>query len=181
MQPKKEGWSMKTYTINELAEKLNLNSQTLRKWEKDFKLKIPRNDMGHRYYTDRELELFENIKEWKEKGATLKIINNYLGKSNDFKEQNEQALELVTLDKLTGKEIQELLTYKLADILHEREQKLKDEFKKELQGELEKQEERIKEKVIEQIQAENQKLIQYIESRREEKKGFWSFFKKQTR
>lgn len=174
----KRGDYMSTYTINEVAEKLKLNSQTLRKWEKDFSLKIPRNEMGHRYYTEKEVELLVNIQSWKDKGANLKAINNYLGKTEVFEEQNQQALELVTLDKLTGREIQELLTQKLADILITREQELKEEFKKDLQAEMEKQEERIKDKVMKQIQEENQKLMSYITNAREEKdkKSIWSKF-----
>ncbi|SHH42014.1 helix-turn-helix domain-containing protein [Tepidibacter thalassicus] len=164
------------YTINEVAERLNLNSQTLRKWENDFELKIPRNDMGHRYYTDREIEILENIKIWKEKGATKKIINEYLGKTDKFKEQKEQALDLITLNKLTGKEIKELMSRHIAEILIEREEKLKEEFKKELEQIFEQQQYKTTEKVIKQVKAENQKLMNYIAKIREEdknKKGFW--------
>lgn len=168
---------METYTINEVAEKLELNSQTLRKWENDFDLKIPRNDMGHRYYTDKEIELFENIQGWKDKGASKKVINSYLGRVDQFQDQKEQALELITLDKLTGKEIKELMSKQMAEILIEREEKLKEEFRKELEQELEKQQEKIAEKVITQVKSENQKLMDYIATTREEeskKKGFFS-------
>ena len=35
---------------------------------------IPRNEMGHRYYTDFHIRLFKQIKELKEKGYQLKAI-----------------------------------------------------------------------------------------------------------
>jgi len=167
---------MKTHTINEVAGNLELNSQTLRKWEKDFKLKIPRNDKGHRYYTDKEVELLENIKNWKDKGANIKVINNYLGRTEEFKDQKEQALELITLDKLTGKEIKELMAKQMTELVIEREQALKEAFKKELKEELEKQQQKITEQVFQQVKEENQKLRDYIASTREDdyKKSFWS-------
>lgn len=169
------------YTIKELSKVFNISEHTLRKYENDFKLKIPRNELGHRYYTDKELELFNRIIEWKKKGFNKTTIQGLLTRNVEAIEQEEQALELVTLDKLTGKEMKELISRQISDLLLEREEKLKEEFKKELQLELEKQQEIITEKIIDQVRSENKKLMDYIAATREDKnkKSFWnSLFRK---
>lgn len=158
-------------TINEMAERLGVNPQTLRKWEKDYGLKIPRNEKGHRFYTEKEVELLESIQHWKGKGASTKAILNYLGRTDEFKEQKEQALELITMDKLTGAELKELMAKQFVELMAEEQRKLKEEFEQVMEEKLRDQEQKIRE----QIKAENRKLLSYIEEQREEeKKGFWS-------
>ena len=44
-------------------------------------MNIPRNEMGHRYYTDLHIRLFKQIKELKEKGYQLKAIKAALARS----------------------------------------------------------------------------------------------------
>ena len=172
------------YSIGEIAKILDISEHTVRKYENDFNLKIPRNELGHRYYTDKEVSLLQMIIAWKQKGLTKTTINELMNHSVDAIDQKEQAMELVTLDKLTGKEIAELMARQMSDMMMEREQKLKEEFNKELKQELKTQleaqedrmEERIKDQVLNQIKAENEKLMNYIAATREEdkKKGFWS-------
>ena len=36
--------------------------QVLRYWEEELELDIPRNEMGHRYYTDLHIRLFKQVK-----------------------------------------------------------------------------------------------------------------------
>lgn len=176
----------KQYTISEMAKMIKLSEHTLRKYESDFNLKIPRNDMGHRYYTDKEHELLKQIIYWKSKGLAKEGINNLLGHSTTALEQKEQSMELVTLDKLTGKELAEVMAKQLSELVIAREEQLKEEMKHELQEQLELQEERIKDKVIEQFRAENSKLMDYLATTRQEdqqasneKKGIWKkLFKK---
>ena len=43
-------------------------------WEEELELTVPRNEMGHRYYTKENIEQFMKIKEWKEQGYQLKAI-----------------------------------------------------------------------------------------------------------
>lgn len=168
------------FTIGDVADKLKVNKQTLRKWEKDFSLKIPRNEMGHRYYTDKEVEILENIQNMKDEGANIKIINNILQRSETAIEQREQALELVTLDRLTGKELKELMIDQISGIVVEREVELKKEYEKKiddleenindrLSKELEKQEIKIRE----QISSENSKLLNYMKERDKDKNKSW--------
>ncbi len=171
------------FTIKELSKILEISEHTIRKYESDFNLKIPRNDMGHRYYMDEELELFKRILDWKDKGFNKPIINNLLGHSVEAIGQKEKAIELVTLDNITGAELKELMSKQISDILLERDQKLQQEYeiklekaKDEIQNKMESELEKQALKIHEQIKAENNKLMDYIETTREEeqKKSFWS-------
>lgn len=62
------------YMISDAANIVNVESHVLRYWEEELELTIPRNEMGHRYYTEENIAQFQKIKEWKEKGYQLKAI-----------------------------------------------------------------------------------------------------------
>ena len=177
---------METQSITEVAKYLKVHEQTLRKWEKDYGLKIPRNEQGHRVYTNKEIQVFESIIKLKEQGANLHLINKILGRSKDVMEQKEQALELLTLDKLTGLEFKELMTKQIADLMIDREQELLMQYEKKLEQIKEELKDEIKKEFTiqqEQSNADNQKLLDYIATTREKnkKKSIWDKFrKKQT-
>ena len=57
------------YLISDASKKVDVESHVLRYWEEELEMNIPRNEMGHRYYTDFHIRLFKQIKELKEKGA----------------------------------------------------------------------------------------------------------------
>lgn len=59
---------------------MDVESHVLRYWEDELELAIPRNEMGHRYYTEAHIRLFQQIKELKEKGYQLKAIKTALDK-----------------------------------------------------------------------------------------------------
>lgn len=62
------------YIISETSAKTGLEAHVLRYWEEELGLVIPRNELGHRYYTDEHIELFCKIKAMKDKGYQLKAI-----------------------------------------------------------------------------------------------------------
>ena len=68
------------YLISDASKKVDVESHVLRYWEDELELKIPRNEMGHRYYTEFHIRLFKQIKELKEKGYQLKAIKSALDK-----------------------------------------------------------------------------------------------------
>lgn len=68
------------YLISDASKQVDVESHVLRYWEDELDLEIPRNDMGHRYYTEYHIRLFRQIKELKEKGYQLKAIKNVLNK-----------------------------------------------------------------------------------------------------
>lgn len=68
------------YLISDAAKKVDVESHVLRYWEDELEMQIPRNEMGHRYYTDYQIRLFRQIKELKERGYQLKAIKSALNK-----------------------------------------------------------------------------------------------------
>ena len=68
----------KQYKISEMTKLVNVEAHVLRYWEEELQLPIKRNDLGHRYYTEDDKELFLKVKQLKEKGIQLKGIRNML-------------------------------------------------------------------------------------------------------
>ena len=62
------------YMISDAANRIQVESHVLRYWEEELELDVPRNEMGHRYYTEENLRQFEEIKKLKEEGYQLKAI-----------------------------------------------------------------------------------------------------------
>lgn len=76
------GMAEARYLISDAAKKVDVESHVLRYWEEELELNIPRNEMGHRYYTDYHIRLFRRVKELKEKGYQLKAIKGVLDRLN---------------------------------------------------------------------------------------------------
>lgn len=66
------------YLISDASKKVDVEAHVLRYWEEELELEIPRNEMGHRYYTDLHIRLFRQVKNLKEKGYQLKAIKHAL-------------------------------------------------------------------------------------------------------
>lgn len=64
--------------ISEAARQLGLETYNLRTWEEEFSLMIPRNEKGYRYYGEKELRTFEEIKEMKNEGMESDEIKRKL-------------------------------------------------------------------------------------------------------
>lgn len=64
----------KRYMISDAAKMIDVESHVLRYWEEELDIEIPRNEMGHRYYTDYYIRVFKKIKELKDQGFLLKAI-----------------------------------------------------------------------------------------------------------
>lgn len=62
------------YMIREAAKQVGAETHVLRYWEKELSLEIPKNDMGHRYYTEKEVVLLRQVKYLKDQGFHLKAI-----------------------------------------------------------------------------------------------------------
>lgn len=84
------------YMISDAANIVNVESHVLRYWEEELELQIPRNEMGHRYYTEENIAQFQKIKEWKEKGYQLKAIRMMIHNREENLEQ--AALSEVTME-----------------------------------------------------------------------------------
>lgn len=118
----------KRYNINELADLLDIHPQTLRKYEVDFKLHIPRDNNNSRYYTNNEKEVFETIVRLKNEGLTTKAINIMLNKSVTAIEQKERVLDIITVDRMTGEDVSLIFKKQINESINEFESRIKFEF-----------------------------------------------------
>ncbi len=64
--------------ISDAAREVKVESHVLRYWEEELHLPIKRNELGHRYYTEEDVERFKQIKGMKERGLQLKAIKMIL-------------------------------------------------------------------------------------------------------
>lgn len=71
------------YLIKEAAAKVGVETHVLRYWEEELKMDILRNEMGHRYYTQKDIDVLQKVKALKEKGLQLKAIRSYLDKRRE--------------------------------------------------------------------------------------------------
>lgn len=82
------------YMISEAAKKVSVEPHVLRYWEDELTLPIGRNDMGHRFYTEENIQLFDCIKELKEQGLSLKelkvLIPDILRTKEKLKQQKKE-------------------------------------------------------------------------------------------
>ena len=88
------------YLISDASKKVDVEAHVLRYWEDELELDIPRNEMGHRYYTDLHIRLFKQVKNLKEKGYQLKSIKHALNQvlKKDGKAQGELSDEILERD-----------------------------------------------------------------------------------
>lgn len=68
------------YTVRQAADMTGVKSYVLRYWEDELELRIQRNEMGHRYYTRYDIQLFLNIRELKNRGLQLRAIKELVPK-----------------------------------------------------------------------------------------------------
>lgn len=66
------------YIISDAAKMIDVEPHVLRYWEEELGIDIPRNEMGHRYYTDKEVKIFSAVRDLKAKGFQLKAIKMVL-------------------------------------------------------------------------------------------------------
>lgn len=142
------------YSITDVSEKLSISVSTIRKYEQDYRLNIMRNESNNRVYTEDDIEVLKKIIELKSEGANIHLIRKILAKEDIVAE----VPEVIEENKLDAYSI-DLFKVQLIK-----------EFEGVLDKKLEEQEKRIRE----QIKAENQRLIDYIDSARSEKKSIWS-------
>lgn len=66
------------YLISDAARQVKVEAHVLRYWEEELQLPIGRNELGHRFYTEADVERFREIKSMKERGLQLKAIRMIL-------------------------------------------------------------------------------------------------------
>ena len=86
------------YLISDASKKVDVEAHVLWYWEEELDLDIPRNEMGHRYYTDLHIRLFRQIKNLKEKGYQLKAIKHALTQVLEKEGRMELSDEILERD-----------------------------------------------------------------------------------
>lgn len=79
------------YMISDAADMVHVETHVLRYWEEELDLTIPRNEMGHRYYTRENIKEFQRIKDLKDQGYQLKAIRMILH-NGKFEELNSKEV-----------------------------------------------------------------------------------------
>lgn len=78
------------YMISDAAKQVGVETHVLRNWEEELELQIGRTELGHRYYTGKTIDLFQKVKELREKGFQLKAIKVLIP---EIQRKNEAAEE----------------------------------------------------------------------------------------
>lgn len=84
------------YMISDAANMVKVEAHVLRYWEEELELEIPRNEMGHRYYTKENIQQFLKIKELKEQGYQLKAIKMVIQSGKNPEEAAALTSQAVT-------------------------------------------------------------------------------------
>ena len=103
------------YVISDAAKKVHVETHVLRYWEEELELSIARNDMGHRLYTEENIQLFLNIRTLKDQGFQLKAIKMLLPDLMGKTEAELSALYLLK-DELNARAEEVCTTPALQDI-----------------------------------------------------------------
>ncbi|WOO38943.1 helix-turn-helix domain-containing protein [Anaerocolumna sp. AGMB13020] len=80
------------YMISEASKKVEVEQHTLRYWEEELDIHIHRNEMGHRYYKEEDIEMFKAVKIFKEKGYQLRAIKMLLPELKKLKNLDEEEV-----------------------------------------------------------------------------------------
>lgn len=119
---------LKRCGINEVAFQLGKNPQTLRKYENDFNIKIPRDSHNSRYYTDKEVELFEQIIKLKDEGLSTRAIKKMLDKSCTYQEHRDNMLDVVSVDTMNGQDLSLIFKKQINESILEFEERIQQQF-----------------------------------------------------
>ena len=126
------------YMISDAAKLVEVESHVLRYWEEELELPIARNEMGHRYYTEDDIQLLKHIKKLKERGYQLKAIKMDISENGELIPRDETLPQEVSREKtevLNGnaekmQQFQNVLSKALGQALRENQ----DNFGKEIGG-----------------------------------------------
>lgn len=92
------------YIISDTAKRLNIEPHVLRYWEDELELDIQRNELGHRYYTEEDIILLEEIKKFKDQGLQLKAIKMLLENELYNEKSVDRSDKVFSFNQLTKEE-----------------------------------------------------------------------------
>ena len=94
------------YLISDAAKKVEVESHVLRYWEEELEIPIKRNELGHRYYTQEDVERFREIKILKEQGLQLKAIRMIM-KDGKLERWDDRKVVVKQNDRVTDHDVNE--------------------------------------------------------------------------
>ena len=98
----------KRYTVRQAVTLTGVKSYVLRYWEEELELRIGRNELGHRYYTPFDIQLFLKINELKSKGLQLKAIRTLIPP------EQERQIHRIFQNLVSGSWMEKLLSLKIS-------------------------------------------------------------------
>ena len=122
------------YMISDAANMVHVETHVLRYWEEELELAIPRNEMGHRYYTRENIKDFQRIKDLKEQGYQLKAIRmilhsgsvealtpqEQLAHTEDFREESKAIPEVTATAEYLLKPVSSKEIIETAELINEK-------------------------------------------------------------
>lgn len=84
------------YMISDASKKVSVEAHVLRYWEEELEMEIPRNEMGHRYYTEEHIRIFKQVKQLKDSGYQLKAVKMLLPKLKDMNDDELHFLSIIS-------------------------------------------------------------------------------------
>ena len=120
------------YMISDASKMVEVESHVLRYWEEELELPIARNEMGHRYYTEDDIQMLRRIKVLKERGYQLKAIKMDISKKGEVvnpvemfpQEVKREKPEVVNLNVHKMQQFQTILSKALGQALQENQEVL---------------------------------------------------------
>ena len=97
------------YMISDAARLVEVESHVLRYWEEELELPIARNEMGHRYYTEDDIQLLKHIKKLKERGYQLKAIKMDITDKTETSDRTQTPPKEEIVPREPAREKQEVL------------------------------------------------------------------------
>ena len=135
---------MEGIMIKDAAKMLEVEAHVLRYWEEELELEIKRNSMGHRYYDERDIKLFSDVKELKRRGFSLKDIKTGI----DNKRKADMGMKKESIENVQEEDVLEAKSQK----------KMYDEFKKEFFSD---EDEKADMETIQEIENDNIKIVDF--------------------
>jgi len=90
------------YMISEASKRVDVKDHALRYWQDELGLPISRNELGHRYYKDSDIELLKQVRRLKDQGFQLKAIKMLLPNISKLDTLDEETM-IRLKDELNGK------------------------------------------------------------------------------
>ena len=120
------------YMISDAAKLVEVESHVLRYWEEELELPIARNEMGHRYYTEDDIQLLKHIKKLKERGYQLKAIKMDISENGELipreetlpQEAAREKTEVLSSNAEKMQQFQNILSKALGQALRENQDSL---------------------------------------------------------